>query len=285
MIVPYFIFVLLCIAVPAQQHPTPEIFPVFIPDGLHATDHDSNNIFCVVPSPWFTVIIFYLGNYAAHAATLITYPGEAPVYVGAAILYALFFPTSGIVRGLNAIFRSARLPWSKRTDLCAAARAGALCMVVRTDRWRPEVVPDEQVHAKWRCIEGAWCKELPRLWPYFDTSLERPKPHKTSKRPWWRQMWKDLTRVERKIHGTCVLPDNGYYALIYVPRNARVESLHKDQLSKEDIPTVLSSSYSFVRAAIAVVQVLYASSTLYKATKGPQIDQFGYAAFGLTVIP
>jgi hypothetical protein len=158
-------------------------------------------------------------------------------------------------------------------------------MVARTDKWRPETVPDDQERANWRCIEGAWCKELPRLWPYFDTSLERPKAHKPSERTPWRQTWKDMTRMERKIHGTCILPENGYYALTYVPRNAQVESLHADRLSKEEIPTVLSSSYSFVRATIAVVQVLYASSTLYKATRGPQIDQFGYAAFGLTVVP
>ena len=91
--------------------------------------------------------------------------------------------------------------------------------------------------------------------------------------------------MERKIHGSCILPENGYYALAYVPRNAKVESLKADEAGGRDVLTVLSSSYSFVKATVAVIQVLFASSTLYKATRGPQIEQYGYAAFGLTVVP
>ena len=284
--------VLLCTAAPVHCTPAPDqVFPVVIPPGQYATNLNSSNIFCVVPSPWFSVMVFYLGNYAAHAATLVTYPGEAPICVFAAILYALFFPTTGIARGLNAIFRRARLPWCGQTDLRAAARAGALCMVVRTEKWRPlpEGEPgttgDTPEFPIWKLIEGDWSKELPRLWPYFDTSLERPKPPEIPKEgvPRWKWLWDCLTKMERKIHGSCVLPENGYYALAYVSRNAKVESLHKKP--GQDIPTVLSSSYSFVRAAIAVIQVLYASTTLYRATRGPQIDQYGYAAFGLTVVP
>lgn len=77
----------------------------------------------------------------------------------------------------------------------------------------------------------------------------------------------------------------GYYALAYVPRHARVEPFHQKLGTEEYIPTSLSSSYSFVKGTIAIIQVLYASATVYKATRGPQIDQYGFAAFGLTVIP
>ena len=89
--------------------------------------------------------------------------------------------------------------------------------------------------------------------------------------------------MERKIQGTCILPENGYYALAYVPRNAKVESLY--QTPKDHVPITLSSSYSFLRATVAVIQILFASATLFKATKGPQIEQYGFAAFGLTVVP
>src|ERR1700761_2430636 len=78
-----------------------------------ATNHGDPRILCMVPTPWATIAIFYLGNFAAHAATLKTYPGEAPFQVVRAVIYALFFPTSGIVRGLNAIFRHASL---EKTD-------------------------------------------------------------------------------------------------------------------------------------------------------------------------
>ena len=35
---------------------------------------------------------------------------------------------------------------------------------------------------------------------------------------------------------------------------------------------------------VSIVQVLLASATLYE-TRGDQFNQYGYAAFGLTVIP
>jgi len=273
----------------AHSRPVPDqVFTVNVPSGYSATNHSSNDIFCVTPAPWSGVIIFYLGNYAAHAATVITYPGEPPIFVFSAIIYALFFPASGMVRGLGAIFRHARL---EKDDLQSAARAGALCHVVRTKDWRRG---GEEHGSDWRIIEGSWAKELPHLWPFFDTSLERPKSQDRIPREMsaFRRFWSDAMRMERKIHGTCLLPDNGHYALAYVPRYAEVKispRRHNPDNSTVEVddeaPVRLSSSYSFIKAVVALAQVLYASATLYKATRGPQIAQFGYAAFGLSVAP
>jgi hypothetical protein len=47
--------------------------------------------------------------------------------------------------------------------------------------------------------------------------------------------------------------------------------------------TRLSSNYSVVKVAVTVAQLLFACSTLYR-TRGDQIEVFGYAAFGLTVV-
>lgn len=265
-----------------QATPVPDqIFTVSIPDDMTATNHSSNSIFCVVPSPWFGVAMFYLGNYASHAATVITYPGETPFNVILAIIFALFFPTSGIIRGLGAICRWANI---QTTDLRVAARAGALCHVVRTEKWRRRDLLESDPKAAWTIIEAGWTKELPQLWPFFDTSLEQPKAHEkiSGKRSRMRKLVDDTFRMERKIHGTCILPANECYALAFVPRNAEVESIAEDF---DKVPTVLSSSYSFIRATIAIVQILYAATTLYKTTKGPQIAQYGYSTFGLTVAP
>jgi hypothetical protein len=321
---------------------------------MTATNHSSNSIFCVTPSPWFGVAIFYLGNYASHVATVITYPGEAPLNVILAIIFSLFFPTSGIIRGLGAICRHAN---REKADLQTAARAGALCHVVRTGEWRKEDLKAEHPRAEWKILEGAWAKELPQkwpltdIWPFFDTSLQQPKAHKKAPkhRNRVRKFLHDAFRIERKLHGTCILPANKYYSLAFVPRNAVVRCIeqHGDAKLRSirtangispagitpatapgnssmaitpsanpgpemsgasngsttvknngpqhvtsgqatefyETPTVLSSSYSFIRATIAIVQVLYAATTLYKATKGPQIAQYGYSAFGLTVTP
>lgn len=49
-------------------------------------------------------------------------------------------------------------------------------------------------------------------------------------------------------------------------------------------PTKLSCNYSFVKASVALGQTIFAVTTLYQ-TRGDQIEQFGFAAFGLTVAP
>jgi hypothetical protein len=47
---------------------------------------------------------------------------------------------------------------------------------------------------------------------------------------------------------------------------------------------ILSSSYSIPQVIVAIVQMIYASYTLYN-TRGDQLNRYGYAAFGFTVIP
>ena len=95
------------------------------------------------------------------------------------------------------------------------------------------------------------------------------------------QLLKRITNTERKINGNCILPKNGFYALAYVPRNAKVVDCHPIT----GITTTLSSSHSAMRAAIAIAQILYTSTTLYKIIKGPQVNQYGFTAFGLTASP
>lgn len=104
---------------------------ITVPDGT--TGHGDPDLLCR-PANWKDVIVFYLGNYVAHAATVITVPGELTESVIVTILFAILFPTSGVMRGARAIASFAR---SATNDLQKAACAGALCMVVRTEHWRP----------------------------------------------------------------------------------------------------------------------------------------------------
>jgi len=98
-----------------------------------------------------------------------------------------------------------------------------------------------------------------------------------------------LSSSGRKVFGTCCLPKG--YGLMIVPSNALVVGLDGKR-SKKDWRTShtsksynkLSSSYSIAKPLVAILQILYASFTLYR-TRGDQIDKYGYAAFGLTVAP
>lgn len=104
---------------------------IVVPDG--SSDHGDPNLLCT-PSNWTDVIIFYLGNYIAHAATVISLPGESTISTVKVGLSALLFPTSGLIRGMSAISTFATLA---KTDLQKAARSRALCMVVRSLDWKP----------------------------------------------------------------------------------------------------------------------------------------------------
>lgn len=60
-----------------------------------------------------------------------------------------------------------------------------------------------------------------------------------------------------------------------------VESLAGSQTPRSPI---IAASYSIPKAVIAIVQLGYATITLYQS-RGTQIEHYGYAAFALTVIP
>lgn len=98
---------------------------VILPPGT--SNHDDPNLICF-PAKWSDVAIFFLGNYVAHAATLVSEPGAPALLSFKDIFTALFFPVNGINRGFRAIFSFAKFA---ATDLQTAARAGALCRVVR----------------------------------------------------------------------------------------------------------------------------------------------------------
>lgn len=105
--------------------------------------YNGDNVLCN-PTKWYNVVIFFLGNYLAHAATVKSYPGERTWSFLTATVGALLMPTSGLIRGINSIARNAKFKrktfWKAAwcdTDYQTAAAAGALCMVVRKKSWKP----------------------------------------------------------------------------------------------------------------------------------------------------
>ncbi|KAM5520281.1 hypothetical protein FOXYSP1_18705 [Fusarium oxysporum f. sp. phaseoli] len=57
----------------------------------------------------------------------------------------------------------------------------------------------------------------------------------------------------------------------------------KNDKDENNNPITICSDWSVIKILVAIAQLLFAIATLYR-TKGDQIDQFRYAAFGLTVI-
>ena len=106
-------------------------FNLTVPYGT--TNHGDSSLLCI-PTQWYDVLLFLCGNFLAHALTVVPKPGEPWKDLLLRTVVALFFPNYGMRDGLDAIFRHAIIV---KDPLQRAARASALCMVVRSPSWKP----------------------------------------------------------------------------------------------------------------------------------------------------
>ena len=94
-----------------------------------------------------------------------------------------------------------------------------------------------------------------------------------------------------KIHGVCQLAPG--YTLSYVPIDVKIYSRVKHHrtlsisrlLGMNHMPNIqLASTHDVPRILFSLIQTGSGGYSLYKA-RGTQIERYGYAAFGLTVLP
>ncbi|KAH7371563.1 hypothetical protein BKA66DRAFT_497851 [Pyrenochaeta sp. MPI-SDFR-AT-0127] len=261
---------------------------IALPSG--SSDHGTPGLLCT-PTKAIDLLVFYLLNYVAHAATVLTRPGERADDYFVSVLGSLLFPTLGVYRGIDAILSGA--VWVRNDDLRKAACSGALCVVVRGLDWRPRdgdgisnVIFKRGARAGSNEVDNAHDMEMtsidkdqekasmmhiiPFSPPYMFTRFGRP-----------------VFVHRRIIHGTYILPAGYRFAIL--PRDVQFTSSAVSPYSSPPEPSKqptieVSATYNIVKALIALAQSAYALSTLYRS-RGDQIKQFGYAAFGLTVAP
>jgi hypothetical protein len=156
----YILSSLVATIVAAPTEPKTENITITLPEGT--TQHGNPEILCT-PADGSDILYFFFVNYATHALTTVVLPGEGWESYLTNALASLLFPSFGAYRGLRAIFvgYSTVRKWFKREryevdvdidetkkdskqrasqarDLQKARRAGALCMVVRNQEWRPK---------------------------------------------------------------------------------------------------------------------------------------------------
>lgn len=291
---------------PTTPKPTENI-TVTVPEGTQS--YGNPNLLCT-PTRWTDVAIFFLANYVAHAATIKSLPGEPTLATLIVHVAALMFPLAGILRGVRAIRQCAILA---DTPLKTAAKAEALCVVIRTPEWLPQ-------RGDVVCVsEIKFHSQTP---PSAQSRIIREETQRTPS--FWIEANKDSFLPSnssfkikgRKVHGICRLPHG--YALAILPLGARITEMWKDQSEELEATYIsswsqrlkdalkmqqrirsqnddssnpdtrpeieLSSNYNLPKCLVAIFQTLYASATLYE-TRGDQIQRYGYAAFGLTVAP
>ncbi|KAM3069621.1 hypothetical protein ACMFMF_008834 [Clarireedia jacksonii] len=84
-----------------------------------------------------------------------------------------------------------------------------------------------------------------------------------------------------QLHGLCQLPPG--YTLCFVPPHMSVRP-RRNPRSGQTSSLTISSQFSALQVLWSITQTCIGSYTLYKS-RGAQLDIYGYAAFGLTVIP
>lgn len=104
---------------------------ITLPPGV--TYNPDTNVWCA-PTTWMDIASFFLGNYLSHAATVISFPGEPISVTIVNMVLAVFFPSSGAGRGVLAMVRHAAF---FKDPIQQALRSRALCMVVRSQNWKP----------------------------------------------------------------------------------------------------------------------------------------------------
>jgi hypothetical protein len=208
---------------------------------------------------WGSVISFLFLNYVAHVLTIKTFPGDKTMARLGWTAAALLVPYSGVTRAADAISHG-RFPYfSKKTDLEYAVRVGALCAVARTAGWVPEANEN---------ISGCHLKGI----------SSKPEGEVVSG-PWTVVPLEDVRDVsveDFRIHGQIVPKLPPGYELQILPENI--------ELSAHGQPIELANTHGALKYVASLIQLAYAVVTLYRV-RGDQLDKYGYAAYGLTVIP
>ena len=253
---------------PTTPKPTQNI-SVTVPEGTQS--HGSPDLLCT-PTRWMDVVLFFLANHVAHAVTTKSLPGEPALSTLRAQVAALMFPLAGIMRGIRAISQRAIL---SATPLETAAKAGALCIVIRTSEWLPQ-------RGDVACVKNInFPRQIPPSAQSRIDGREALKMPFLRIKPVWRDFLPSNSSAERKrpkVHGICYLPHG--YALAKLPPGAQITKICKDNHEESKVnvqrslendcshagtcPRIeLSSIHNLSKCVIAIFQTLYASATLY----------------------
>jgi len=258
-------------------------------DGI--SNHGEANLLCV-PTKAYDMLLFFLSNYLAHAITVKTRPGASMRETFWLSLNALLHPAGGINTALDSILAwswefTSSFPFLKLDvgSLETALRSGALVAAMRNVDWEPAA--SDEVIRDLKCWEDqrrsarnvVVKKELSITKPSISHYTVQPLPD-------YPDPGVDVVLYgTQDVHGGFELPKG--YSWGAIPPDAKLLPYGRpvgSQPSTGEASTHLTASFSVTQPIVATYQALSAGWALYK-TRGDQLQQYGFAAFGLTVTP
>lgn len=141
-------------------------------NGTISDESDGTRVWCQL-TQWYDIVWFIFTNFILHALSVRSLPGEKSFTSTVFKICCFLVPYTGVRRGLCLILRASNLAGN---DLQSAARANALCMVIRSPEWRPK---DGQI------VEGCRIEEL-----------EAPMKKKRRRKKWY--LWPTATEGDVK---------------------------------------------------------------------------------------
>ena len=91
---------------------------------------------------WRDILLFYLINYFAHAATAISPPGARSRLIFRSQLICLFYPFHGLLKAVSLLLSHCVFG---TYELGKALSVGALTVVSRTESWKPPTKSGEEL--------------------------------------------------------------------------------------------------------------------------------------------
>ncbi|KAI0948199.1 hypothetical protein AcW1_009779 [Taiwanofungus camphoratus] len=245
----------------------------------------------------WNMLVFFATNYLAHAATVPTTPrvdehirvdrpkfvpawavlGRWPKFIPMTPILALFLPYVGL-------FRSLYLAWvhvvSDYDQVHAAAAQHAILVVARTRDWKPPIGREELVYVKLpKNYEEISASDSVKMFASFELLDEEHFAYKYDAGP--RDAFNhEVKPDEWDVYGEIKVPE-GYMMICPAPQ-ILYSIMHA---SLEDTSGInLCRPQTVLKMLLSAAQLISAILTLYY-TRGDQIDRFGYAAYGLSVVP
>ncbi|EIW78138.1 hypothetical protein CONPUDRAFT_145483 [Coniophora puteana RWD-64-598 SS2] len=214
---------------------------------------------------YLDIVVFFVTNYITHAATVPSTAGTKWYSTATWTIVCIFLPFAGLGKSLGLFFRYVQC---RQNDMEKALARGALILVKRSKDWKPNEISAEQVYVRVRQNDRFLTeKEFGSIKVSTTVRITIEDDDRINAR---------VDPAQVRIHGGMAKLPAGY-ELDFADFWDRWH-LNLDNGSQ------LSSSQSWVKMVTSIAQLLYTSLTIYE-TAGPQLDVYGYAAYGLTVFP
>ncbi|KAK4450922.1 hypothetical protein QBC34DRAFT_447894 [Podospora aff. communis PSN243] len=296
-------------------------YTIVVPEGT--TNYGNPQLLCT-PARWYDYILFIFANYLAHAATVVPTPGQDIEASICAVLLALILPGSAVARAVTVILRRAATESKDPLKRAARAGALCIVLKKPTNGFwasmrdiengrgdaalpasmpppRPFGIPDE-VAVQEPEVEDPNVKGMTRSEEGPGTEKAESQVQLPRRRFFPLETWDNPSLGYEPIpHGSLIHGeywlDKDYYLALVPPTglpNLKLdvgeEPSSPDDSSDSGFPhfhrsgPLVTSSYNLAKLLIGLLQTIWAFITIYRA-RGNQIQQYGYAAFGLTVAP